>query len=55
MENKKSLNQFQKVHKQVRERLEHIREAQEKDTEFRKKREIDKVFGEGFDSTKATT
>jgi hypothetical protein len=49
MENNKSLNQFQEVHKKVQERLDHIRETQEKDTALRNKKAIDEAFHEKND------
>ena len=38
MENKKPLNQFEEVHKRVREARDHAREVQEKDAEARQER-----------------
>ncbi|MGB8772405.1 MAG: hypothetical protein WCC92_22535 [Candidatus Korobacteraceae bacterium] len=49
MENKKSLNQFQEVHKQVQERLERAREVQKKDAALRKDKAEDEAIREGFD------
>jgi hypothetical protein len=49
MENKKLLNQFEEVHKRVREARDHAREVQEKDAEARKERAKKEAVREGFD------
>jgi hypothetical protein len=49
MESKKPLNQFQEVHKKVREVLDRAREVQGKDAELRKKRAEEEAVPEGFD------
>ena len=49
MDNHKPLNQFQEVHKRVRERLDREREIQGKDLEARKKKAEEEAVREGFD------
>ena len=49
MESKKPLNQFQEVHKKVREALDRTREVQGKDAELRKKKAEEKAVREAFD------
>lgn len=49
MENKKSLNLFEEVHRQVRERLDLARVAREQGGEVRKKQAEEEAIREGFD------
>ena len=49
MENNKPLNQFQEVHKKVQERLNRVREVQERDTALRNKKATDEAVHEGSD------
>src|SRR5271169_1098354 len=49
MEDKKPLNQFEEVHKRVREVRDHAREVQEKDAEARQERAEKEAVREGFD------
>src|SRR5271165_506041 len=49
MENEKPLNQFEEVHKRVREARDHAREVQEKDAEARQERAEKEAVREGFD------
>jgi hypothetical protein len=39
MDNEKPINQFQEVHKKVKERLDRAREVREKDSEVRKEKD----------------
>jgi hypothetical protein len=49
MDNEKPLNQFQEVHKKVKERLDRARDAREKDSEVRKEKAEEEAIREGFD------
>lgn len=49
MDNNKPLNQFQEVHRLVQERLDHVRDAQVRDSELRRKRAQEEAIREGFD------
>jgi hypothetical protein len=49
MDNEKPLNQFQEVHKKVKERLDRARDAREKDSEVRKEKADYEAICEGFD------
>jgi hypothetical protein len=49
MDNKPQTNQFQEVHKQVKERLERDRQAREKGAEVRKEEAEKEAVREGFD------
>lgn len=48
METKEPLNQFQKVHKRLQERVERAREVQEKDAAILKKKTEEEAVREGF-------
>jgi hypothetical protein len=50
MENEKpSSNQFQEVHRKVKERLDRERESREKGVEIRRKEAEEEAANEGFD------
>ena len=49
MENNKPLNQFEEVHKRVREARDHAREVQERDAEARQERAEKEAVREGFE------
>jgi hypothetical protein len=49
MESKKPVNQFQEVHKKVREVRDHARQVREKDAETRQERAEKEAVREGFD------
>ncbi|MGO9516220.1 MAG: hypothetical protein ACLPND_04170 [Candidatus Korobacteraceae bacterium] len=49
MENKKLLNQFEEVHKRVKEARDHAREVQEMDSLIRQERAEKEAGREGFD------
>ena len=49
MESKKPVNQFEEVHKKVREVRDHTREVQEKDSIIRQERAEKEAAREGFD------
>jgi hypothetical protein len=49
MDNEKPINQFQEVHKKVKERLDRAREVREKDSEVRKEKAEEEAIREGFD------
>src|SRR5271167_5217819 len=53
MENEKPLNQFEEVHKRVREARDRAREVQEKDAEARQERAEKEAVREGFDQSSA--
>ena len=49
MEKTEPVNQFQEVHRLVKERLDRARDAREKDSEIRKEKAEKEAVREGFD------